>query len=80
MDAHHHHGEDWTDLHSGDLLPISVDHSEVTEEMSPLPVDGILEAGVICFQICPIHQNLLTVVDLSDRFRERNHVLKVAGV
>ena len=69
MDAQHHHGEDWTDLHSGDLLPISVDHSEVTEEMSPLPVDGVLEARVVGVQVRAVHQHLLAVVQVTDHLR-----------
>ena len=66
-------------LDSGDLLAVSVDHGEVSKEMSPLPVDWVLEAWVVGIQVCPVHQDLLTVVQVSDGFRKRNHVLEVAG-
>ena len=49
-----------------------------TEKMSSLSVDWILEARVVSVQIRPVHQNLLTVVKVSDGFGEGNHVLEVA--
>ena len=50
-----------------------------TEKMSSLSVDWILEAGMVSVQIRPVHQNLLTVVQVSDGFGKGNHVLEVAG-
>ena len=42
------------------------DHGEVPEEMSPLPVDGVLEARVVGVQVRAVHQHLLAVVQVTD--------------
>ena len=45
------------------------DHGEVPEEMSPLPVDGVLEARVVGVQVRAVHQHLLAVVQVTDHLR-----------
>ena len=38
------------------------------------PVYRILEPWMISIQICPIHKNLLVIIQLCYGFRKRNHV------
>ena len=45
------------------------DHGEVPEEMSPLPVDGVLEARVVGVQVRAVHQHLLAVVQVTDHLQ-----------
>ena len=71
-------------LYPGDLLPVPAgfhfknvttknmsleDHGEVPEEMSPLPVDGVLEARVVGVQVRAVHQHLLAVVQVTDHLQ-----------
>ena len=71
-------------LYPGDLLAVPAavhaenvttrnmsleDHGEVPEEMSPLPVDGVLEARVVGVQVRAVHQHLLAVVQVTDHLR-----------
>ena len=46
------------------LLPVLVDVGEVPEELSPLPVVGVLEPRVVRVQVLPVDQHLLAVVQL----------------
>ena len=71
-------------LHPGDLLAVPAgvhaenvttrnmsleDHGEVPEEMSPLPVDWVLEARVVGVQVRAVHQHLLAVVQVTDHLQ-----------
>ena len=61
------------------LLPVFVNHRKISEEVSPLPVNWILEARMVRVKVSSIHQNLLTTVQIADVLGEWNHVTKVNG-